>query len=187
MPVTSPDCETVAIVLSATLHDVEAGVTLAPRALANEAVTVLVRSTSTESTDRSNAMFATGAVPLAPDGAVPASLPQLAIAAIQLASNSDRAMRDGTRMPCRQDPDRNDTCVLVGRLEPIDMPILRSVTAALVSRRSARRLARIIPNPVVRYAVVTAVTALVPIAMTRITERWHRRRTRGAMAGSAGA
>jgi len=197
LPVTSPVCVTVAMVLSATLHDVEAGVTFAPVALANEALTVLLRPTSTESAERSNMTFATGATRPAPNGAVPASLPQLVITTTQptrqlprqLARNSDRAADEGardategaTRVACGRDPDRNDTCPLVWRLQPNDMPILRSMTTALISRRSARRLARIIPNPVVRYVVVTAVTALVPVAITRITERWHRRRARGPM------
>ncbi|MEO6865918.1 MAG: hypothetical protein ABI229_10735 [Gemmatimonadaceae bacterium] len=56
------------------------------------------------------------------------------------------------------------------------MPILRSVTAALVSRRTARRLTKIIPNPLVRYAIVTVATALVPVIIDKIAERWHGRR-----------
>jgi len=59
------------------------------------------------------------------------------------------------------------------------LPILRSVAALLVSRRTARRLARIIPNPLVRYAIVTIGTAVVPVLAARIGERWANRRATG--------
>jgi hypothetical protein len=58
------------------------------------------------------------------------------------------------------------------------LPILRSVAAAFVSRRTARRLARIIPNPLLRYAVVTIGSAVVPVLAARIGERWAIRRAR---------
>jgi hypothetical protein len=47
----------------------------------------------------------------------------------------------------------------------------------MISRRTARRLARIIPNPLLRYAVVSVGTALVPIVLTRIGERRANRRS----------
>jgi hypothetical protein len=33
-----------------------------------------------------------------------------------------------------------------------------------------------IPNPLIRYAVVTVATALVPVVVERLAERWHGRK-----------
>ncbi|MGI8545978.1 MAG: hypothetical protein ACR2M1_01385 [Gemmatimonadaceae bacterium] len=55
------------------------------------------------------------------------------------------------------------------------MPLLRSIASSLLSRRAARRIARFIPNPVVRYAVVTAATTLAPFVVDRAVGYWHNR------------
>ncbi len=55
------------------------------------------------------------------------------------------------------------------------MPLLRTLASGLLSRRAARRIARFIPNPVVRYAVVTAATTLAPFIVDRAVEQWHAR------------
>src|SRR6185437_4267869 len=75
---------------------------------------------------------------------------------------------------------RNGTALALGTDEPSPstLPFLRSVATAFVSRRTARRLARIIPNPLLRYAVVTIGSALVPVVVGRIGERWANRRVR---------
>ncbi|MDQ6736608.1 MAG: hypothetical protein M3Z30_02760 [Gemmatimonadota bacterium] len=39
-----------------------------------------------------------------------------------------------------------------------------------------RRIARVIPNPIIRFAIVTIGTAVVPILADKISERWHARR-----------
>ncbi len=55
------------------------------------------------------------------------------------------------------------------------MPLLRSLASGLLSRRAARRIARFIPNPIVRYAVVTAATTLAPLIVDRAVGQWHAR------------
>ncbi len=55
------------------------------------------------------------------------------------------------------------------------MPLLRTIASGLLSRRAARRIARFIPNPIVRYAVVTAATTLAPFLIDRAVERWNGR------------
>ena len=60
------------------------------------------------------------------------------------------------------------------------MPLLHTVASGLISRRAARRIGRVIPNPVLRYAVVTAATALVPILIAKASDQWKARRGAGA-------
>lgn len=62
---------------------------------------------------------------------------------------------------------------------PTTLSFLRSAVSVLISRRTARRLARIIPNPLVRYAIVTIATAVVPVLAAGIGERWANRRVTG--------
>ena len=58
------------------------------------------------------------------------------------------------------------------------MPLLRSLASGLLSRRAARRLGRAIPNPLIRFAAVTAATALVPLLVEKVAERLSGRRSR---------
>ncbi len=55
------------------------------------------------------------------------------------------------------------------------MPLLRTIASGLLSRRAARRIARFIPNPIVRYALVTAATTLTPLVVDRAVSYWHGR------------
>lgn len=52
---------------------------------------------------------------------------------------------------------------------------LRSIASGLVSRRTARRLSRGIPNPILRFALVSAATALVPLAIDKGLDAWRGR------------
>jgi hypothetical protein len=58
------------------------------------------------------------------------------------------------------------------------MPFIQTVTSGLLSRHAAKRVSRVIPNPIVRYVVVTATTALVPIIVNRAAKHWRERRAR---------
>jgi hypothetical protein len=51
------------------------------------------------------------------------------------------------------------------------MPLLHTVAHRLLRGSASRRLARVIPNPVARYAAVTAVTALLPLVMAALSKR----------------
>lgn len=51
------------------------------------------------------------------------------------------------------------------------MAFVQTFVAGLAGRRAARGLGRYIPNPVLRFVTVTAVTALIPIAVKRLSER----------------
>jgi hypothetical protein len=62
------------------------------------------------------------------------------------------------------------------------MPVLQSIASTLLSRRAARRLGRVIPNPVVRFVAVTAATALVPVLVERAA---HALRSRRAARGQS--
>lgn len=56
------------------------------------------------------------------------------------------------------------------------MPILRTLASGLLSRRAARRISRLIPNPVLRYVAVTAATALAPLVVDKVVNRWKAQR-----------
>jgi hypothetical protein len=56
------------------------------------------------------------------------------------------------------------------------MAIVRTLAAGFLGKRAARGLGRYIPNPVLRFAVVTAITAAVPIVLDRISRNRKRRR-----------
>lgn len=60
------------------------------------------------------------------------------------------------------------------------MPIVQTITSGLLSRHAAKRVARVIPNPIVRYVVVAAATALVPVLVDRAAKQWRARRGRRA-------
>jgi hypothetical protein len=52
---------------------------------------------------------------------------------------------------------------------------VQSLAAGLFGRRAARRIGKMIPNPVLRFVVVTAVTTAVPLAVNRL-RRSNRRK-----------
>lgn len=56
------------------------------------------------------------------------------------------------------------------------MPLLNVIAHRMLHGRATRQLARAIPNPVLRYAAVTAVTALVPVVLAAISKRRDPRR-----------
>ncbi|MBA2669768.1 MAG: hypothetical protein H0U67_05295 [Gemmatimonadetes bacterium] len=55
------------------------------------------------------------------------------------------------------------------------MPFIQNAAAALVGRRTAKRLGRAIPNPILRFALVTAATTLVPLLVNRAVDSWRGR------------
>ena len=127
-----------------------------------------------------NLIVATGGGPLDAGSPVVESPPQLAITTDPSAMSAIPEALDARpeiRRP--RTTSRNDPCALARLLQPSDMLILRSVTAAIVSRRTARRMARLIPNPLLRYAIVTIATALVPVVLDKFAERWRRGRITG--------
>lgn len=56
------------------------------------------------------------------------------------------------------------------------MPLIRTIASGLLSRHTAKRIGRVIPNPILRYALVTAATAIVPVLVDRAVEAWNSRR-----------
>jgi hypothetical protein len=56
------------------------------------------------------------------------------------------------------------------------MPILKTLATGLAGRTAARRLSRAIPNPMLRYAVVTAATAMAPMVARRFSAAMQRRK-----------
>jgi len=67
------------------------------------------------------------------------------------------------------------------------MPLLRTIASGLLGRSTAKRVGRLIPNPVLRYAAVTAATALAPIIVNKVADRWRSRRSRRGKPASATA
>ena len=55
------------------------------------------------------------------------------------------------------------------------MSIIRTLASGMAGRTVARRLARAIPNPFLRYAVVTAATAVAPMVARRLSARKQER------------
>lgn len=55
------------------------------------------------------------------------------------------------------------------------MPLLDSIAHRMLRGGASRRLARAIPNPVLRYAAVTAVSALIPALVAALSKRRPRR------------
>jgi hypothetical protein len=51
------------------------------------------------------------------------------------------------------------------------MPVLHSIARRALHGRASRRLARAIPNPILRYAAVTAVSALLPAILAALSRR----------------
>lgn len=64
------------------------------------------------------------------------------------------------------------------------MPLLRTIASSLLSRRAARRVSRVIPNPILRYAVVTAATALAPMVVDRAVAAWRAHKGRSSSAAA---
>jgi hypothetical protein len=56
------------------------------------------------------------------------------------------------------------------------MSIIRTLASGVAGRTVARRLARVIPNPLLRYAVVTAATAVAPMIARRFSEKMQQRK-----------
>ena len=51
------------------------------------------------------------------------------------------------------------------------MALLHPIAHRLLRGRASRGLARAIPNPLVRYAAVTAVSALLPVIVAALSKR----------------
>ena len=51
------------------------------------------------------------------------------------------------------------------------MPLLKSIAHRVLRGRASRGLARAIPNPVVRYAAITAATTLLPMLIAALSRR----------------
>ena len=51
------------------------------------------------------------------------------------------------------------------------MPLLNSIAQRALRGRASRGLARAIPNPLVRYAAITAATALLPRLLSALSRR----------------
>jgi len=55
------------------------------------------------------------------------------------------------------------------------MPLMKTVASSLAGRRMAKSVSRRIPNPILRFAVVTAATTLAPMIARRVQAAWQRR------------
>ena len=51
------------------------------------------------------------------------------------------------------------------------MPIVRAIATGLLTRGAARRLTRIIPNPLMRTVAVVAATAIIPAIIEKVASR----------------
>ncbi len=51
------------------------------------------------------------------------------------------------------------------------MPLLNTIANRVLRGPASRRLTRAIPNPIVRYAAVTAITALLPALIAALSKR----------------
>lgn len=56
------------------------------------------------------------------------------------------------------------------------MPLLKSIATGLAGRSAAKRLGRAVPNPILRFALVTAATALAPMVQRRVSAAWQKRK-----------
>lgn len=56
------------------------------------------------------------------------------------------------------------------------MSIIRTLASGMAGRTVARRLARVIPNPLLRYVVVTAATAIAPMVARRVSATMQQRK-----------
>jgi hypothetical protein len=73
----------------------------------------------------------------------------------------------------------NGLCPTTGELiEASTMPLVRTIVVGLLGRHTARRLARLIPNPVLRAAAVAVATTLLPIMVEKVANRRKARRIR---------
>lgn len=55
------------------------------------------------------------------------------------------------------------------------MPLMKTLATSLAGRRVATAVGRRIPNPLVRFAVITAATTLAPYVTRRVQAAWQRR------------
>lgn len=55
------------------------------------------------------------------------------------------------------------------------MPLLRTISTSLLSRAAARRAARFIPNPLLRWVLVGAATRYGPVVAAKAKARWQLR------------
>lgn len=55
------------------------------------------------------------------------------------------------------------------------MPFMKTLATSLAGRRVATAVGRRIPNPLVRFAVITAATTLAPYVSRRVQAAWQRR------------
>jgi hypothetical protein len=62
------------------------------------------------------------------------------------------------------------------------MPFFKSMAAGVMSRRAGHRLARVIPNPFMRYAVMVAATSLAPRIYRSVRARLQARKASSATA-----
>lgn len=70
------------------------------------------------------------------------------------------------------------------------MAMLRTISTALLSRTAARRLGRVIPNPLLRMVVVAAATRIAPVIAAKAGQQWRvrqaaRTQRRALRAGAA--
>ena len=63
------------------------------------------------------------------------------------------------------------------------MPFLKTIATGLAGRTAARRVSRAIPNPMLRYALVTAATFLAPRIARRVSARLQQRKLARAERG----
>jgi hypothetical protein len=55
------------------------------------------------------------------------------------------------------------------------VPIVKTLATSLASRTAAKRLSRVIPNPLMRKAVVLAATAFAPMIARKVSARMRAR------------
>ena len=53
---------------------------------------------------------------------------------------------------------------------------MKTVASSLAGRRLAQTIGRRIPNPILRFALVTAATTLAPMIARRVQSAWQRRK-----------
>ena len=53
------------------------------------------------------------------------------------------------------------------------MPWLAPLASGVLSRRAVNRVARMIPNPALRYAALLAATTIVPYLAAKAAARWQ--------------
>jgi hypothetical protein len=56
------------------------------------------------------------------------------------------------------------------------MSLISTLASGMAGRTAARRLTRVIPNPLLRYAVMAAATAMAPMIARRISAKMEQRK-----------